>query len=533
LKTHADKTKNWPAYLLYSIVMIEGASVMAIELLGVKMIAPFYGTTLYVWAGVLTVTLAGLALGYFLGGRLAEKWSGYISAPIVMCIGGILVFTMPLSAEWIMTATDSLGIRLGSLIASAFFIMPPLICMGMISPIIIQALTKTLAHTGKVAGTVYALSTVSGIGMTLITGLYLLPELGIKSSVLLVSSLLCGIGLVSFVVWKKYILVVGTLALLLPLFLVAKKDKKSSSQLVWVKSRSEGILGQITVFDYLDTDSMVMRYMLINGIPQTYLMASQTPYSSWPYIHRLATMASAKPAGSRALLLGMAGGTLAMELKTLGFKTDIVEIDPRMPELAEQYFGFTPEAFQIYIDDGRHYLNTSSEQYDLVIIDVINGEVQPFHMFTQQALQRLKERCTEDALVIINFQGYLEGPNSMPVRSMMKTLDHIGFNLKLAHHLGSRDESGHGHGDIHIIAYLGDQKFDHMDFDKLNPCCKILAYDFSELFLDVPITFEDGYILDDNMPVFDKINLGIAEIWRKRKLRDYQQLADLGFPLFD
>lgn len=506
---------------------------MAIELLGVKMIAPFYGTTLYVWAGVLTVTLAGLALGYFLGGRLAEKWSGYISAPIVMCIGGILVFTMPLSAEWIMTATDSLGIRLGSLIASAFFIMPPLICMGMISPIIIQALTKTLAHTGKVAGTVYALSTVSGIGMTLITGLYLLPELGIKSSVLLVSSLLCGIGLVSFVVWKKYLLVVGALALLLPLFLVAKKDKKSPGQLVWVKSRSEGILGQITVFDYLDTDSMVMRYMLINGIPQTYLMASQTPYSSWPYIHRLATMASAKPAGSRALLVGMAGGTLAMELKTLGFKTDIVEIDPRMPELAEQYFGFTPEAFQIYIDDGRHFLNTNQDQYDLIIIDVLNGEVQPFHMFTKQALQKLKDRSSKDAMVIINFQGYLEGPNSLPTRSILKTLDDVGFNLKLAHHLGSRDESGHGHGDIHIIAYLGDQKFDHMDFDKLNPCCKILAYDFSELFLDVPITFEDGYILDDNVPVFDKINLGIAEIWRKRKLRDYQQLADLGFPLFD
>jgi len=533
LQASSVKLNTWSTYLLYTIVIIEGGSVMAIELLGVKMIAPFYGTTLYVWAGVLSVTLAGLALGYFLGGRIALKWSGYISAPLVMCAGGVLVFLMPLSAEWIMTETDTLGIRLGSLIASAIFIMPPLICMGMISPIIIQVLTKKVEHTGKIAGTVYALSTISGILMTLIAGLYLLPVWGIKSSVLLIASLLFGIALLSFIAWKKHGFGLGTIALLLLLLLVAKKDKKSASQMVWVKSRSEGILGQITVFDYLDAEEKVMRKMLINGIPQTYLMASQKPYSSWPYIHRLATMASAKPRGSKALIVGMAGGTLAMELKTLGFKTDIVEIDPRMPALAEQYFGFTPEGFQIFIDDGRHYLNTSRELYDLVIIDILNGEVQPFHMFTLQAFQKLKERCTEDAMVIINFQGYLHGVNSMPVRSILKTLDRIGFKLMLTDHLSSKDEDGNEHGDIHVIAYLGNQQFQDMDFDRLNPCCKILAYDFSELFLEVPISFDDGYILDDDVPNFDKLNLGIAEIWRKRKLRDFKQLSSLGFPLFD
>lgn len=533
MKPNKEKTIQWPAYLLYAIVMIEGASVMAIELLGVKMIAPFYGTTLYVWAGVLTVTLAGLALGYFAGGRIAPRANGFITAPLILFIGALLVLLMPHSSEWVMGATESLGIRLGSLVAALFFLMPPLICMGMISPIIIQLLTKNLTQTGQVAGLVYALSTVSGIGMTLATGLYLLPEWGIKSTVILVASLLGGIALLSLGVFKKFQMTAGALVILAGLYLASSQEKRFQSGIVWLKDRSEGILGQITVFDYLDSDRNVMRYMLINGIPQTYTMPKQNPYSSWPYIHRLATMGSAKPAGSKALLLGMAGGTLAMELKSMGFKTDIVEIDPRMPILAEKYFGFLPEGFNIYIDDGRHYLNTTSEIYDLVIIDVVNGEVQPYHMFTQQAIQRLREHCSPNALVVINFQGYLEGPKSMPARSILKTLAHAGFKLMLNSHLGSTDPDGYANGDIHLIAYLGEQSFEKMDFNRLNPCCKILAYNYSELFLEVPITFEDGYILDDDLPNFEKLNLASTEVWRKRKQQDFKQFSQLGFTLFN
>ncbi len=533
MKPSQTRISNLPVLLLYAIVMIEGGSVMAIELLGVKMMAPFYGTTLYVWAGVLTVTLAGLASGYFLGGRIANKWKGFLTAPLIMFLGAVLVLLMPFSSVWIMQSTDSLGIRLGSLLAALVFLMPPLICMGMISPIVIQMATRTIENTGKVAGMVYALSTVAGIVMTLTTGLYLLPEWGIKSTVILVASLLGGIACISFLAFKKMAYVVTGMVVLFGLVWVMKQEKKINSGIVWLKSRSEGIMGQISIMDYLDTDEHVMRYMLINGIPQTYAMTSQLPYSSWPYIHRLATMASSKPAGSRALLIGMAGGTLAMELKTMGFQTDIVEIDPRMPELAEKFFGFTPEGFQIFIDDGRHFLNTTQSQYDLVIIDVVNGEVQPFHMFTNQAITQLKNKCSENALVIVNFQGYLNGQKSLPLKSVMKTMSETGFNLKLYSHLGTKDDDGDPQGDLHIIAYLGKQNFETLDLNRLNPCCKIMAYTYEELFTDVPVSYEEGFVLDDDLPNLEKLNLASVELWRKRKQKDFNQFSSLGFTLFN
>jgi hypothetical protein len=120
----------------------------------------------------------------------------------------------------------------------------------------------------------------------------------------------------------------------------------------------------------------------------------------------------------------------------------------------------------------------------------------------------------------------------MPVRSILKTLDAVGFNLKMAYNMGSKDADGDPNGDVHVIAYLGDQHFDHMDFERLNPCCKILAYDFSELFLEVPITYTDGYILDDNVPNFDRLNLAMSELWRTRKQKDYDLFSSLGYSLF-
>lgn len=532
-KSPASVSPTWPLWLLYAIVMIEGGAVMGIELLGVKMMAPFYGTTLYVWAGVLTVTLAGLASGYFAGGRIASSFKGNLSAPVILFTGAVLVFLMPYTSLWIMESTNHLGIRMGSLVAALIFLMPPLICMGMISPIIIQLATSSLENTGKIAGMVYALSTLAGIIMTLVTGLYLLPEWGIKSTVLLIASLLGAISCISFLIFKKYVPLTGAAIVLVLLFVSQNRAKIFRSDIVWLKDRSEGILGQITVFDYLDSDKHTMRYMLINGIPQTYVMPQQNPISSWPYIHRLATMTSGKPKGARALLIGMAGGTLCMELKSMGFQTDIVEIDPRMPKLAEKYFGFNPEGFDIYIDDGRHYINTTEQQYDIVIIDVVNGEVQPYHMFTRQAFENLKKRCTKDAMVVVNFQGYLEGPKSLPIKSLMKTLTHVGFKLKMGYNMGSEDTDGDANGDVHLIAYLGEQDFEHNHFDRLNPCCKLLAYDVSEIFMEVPISYADGMVLEDDLPEFEKLNLAATELWRKKKQKDFMEFSKYGFTLYN
>ena len=509
---------------------------MGIELAGVKMIAPFYGTTLYVWASVLAVTLGGLALGYFLGGRIASSFSGLKSCPLVLFIGALLIAIMPVISVLSMVAFSDLGIRLGPLVSSLVFIMPPLICMGMISPIIIQLGTKEIKKSGKVAGTIYAVSTSGGIIMTLLAGFYLLPEWGIKNTVWLISTMIGCTSLIFYFLRRKY-LAIGicvVTGLFLYLVLDFKHTSNTSELQMEILHQSEGILGQVTVYDYTDNYDREMRSLLINGIPQSKVVKKYIPFSDWFYPHRLATLASIKPKNSSALLIGMAGGSLAMELKGMEFKTDIVEIDNRMPEIAEKYFGFTPEDVNIYIDDGRHYINNTRNIYDIVIIDVLSGEVQPYQLFTLEAFNNLKKIIHPDALVMINFQGAIDGPDGLAGRSLFKTLESAGFKIQYFFSVDDVEREYNRYGDVLIIASLKEQNFMYIDDQRLNLCCQILAFEHFELITEKKLDYNDGIVLRDDQPIFEKLNIPFNEDWRKRRILSYtEELAKNNFPIFN
>ena len=134
IKTHKGSTSEQLPFrrnLLLLVAFIEGGAVMAIELAGAKMVAPFYGTSLYVWASVLTVTLGGLTTGYFLGGWATYRYPAMKMLIGVLLAGTVLISIMPLLALKIMPATSSLGLRMGSLVSCTLFMFLPLVCTGM------------------------------------------------------------------------------------------------------------------------------------------------------------------------------------------------------------------------------------------------------------------------------------------------------------------------------------------------------------------------------------------------------------------
>ncbi len=508
--------------LIYFIAFIEGASVMSVELSGVKMIAPYYGSTLYVWASVLSVTLGGLALGYFLGGRIANQIDGSKSCPVILLTGALLIAFMPGISILVMPATDHFGIRIGSLISATLFIMPPLVFMGMISPVIIQLGLRELKNAGKLAGTIYTVSTTGGIIMTLLLGFYLLPEWGIKKTIMLTSSLLAFCSFVFFLYRKKYLpgIITGSVAFILSITLFKNpNENKLSGGILYQR---EGVLGQVEVYDYLDTLQRKMRTLLLDGVSQNLMVEKYKPFSSWSYPHRISTLASIKPVGSKALLIGLAGGNLAMELKGLGFILDAIEIDNRMPKIAEKYFGFDPAGINIIIDDGRHYINNTTSTYDLIVIDVVNGETQPNHIFTMEAFESLKKIINPDGLIMINFQGYLVGNKGLAGRSIFKTLENFGFQLNYF-----SSQKGDEDGDILFIASLEKQDFRNKEINdgRLNLCCQILGLqlEYSDLITDSAIDLNDAIILTDDKPIFEKLNISWTEEWRKKRIADYSR----------
>ncbi len=500
---------------LYLIAFIEGGSVMAIELAGAKMIAPFFGTSLYVWASVLAVTLGGLAAGYFAGGWATYRFSTMKILFWELLAGTLLIALMPFLAVRFMSITGGMGLRFGSLFSSFSFMFLPLLCMGMISPTLIQLQNRELKGTGKTAGTIYAISTIGGITMTLLMGFYFLPEWGIRISVFFSAILLGSMAALVVIIGRKYkaVSAIGTFILLI-LFLASAKTFSDANVAGKYLYRGEGILGQITVVE--TKTAPPIRTLFINQIPQTQVNPLDLPASLWKYPHRIAMIASMKPENSKALLIGLGGGNIAMELKMMGFSVDAIEYDKRMPELAEKYFGFEPDGIHVYVDDGRHFIRTTEQKYDLMVIDVLNGEIQPHHMFSKESFEEMKRILEPDGLLIINNQGFLLGEHGPGARSVYKTLSESGFKVK---YFFAGDEKNSG--DIHFIASPTDFTLSFAPPENINACCKNYPVDYPSLVSTIELIsaensldLNDAVLLTDDKPALESLYNYSNEEWR-------------------
>lgn len=179
---------------------------MAVELIGAKLIAPYYGNSLYVWAAVLSTTLGGLTIGYYTGGNISAKHPNQKTLIKIIGVSALLVLAMPTVSGVVMEATLGLELRTGIILSCILFLTPPLVAFGMVGPMVVRLLTDKVENVGRVAGTVYFISTLGGIITTFLFGFYLIPFWGLK-----MSSYLTG----------------GALVLLLLLFFVNTRNKPS------------------------------------------------------------------------------------------------------------------------------------------------------------------------------------------------------------------------------------------------------------------------------------------------------------------
>jgi spermidine synthase len=490
-----QKVSRIPRYLLI-VAFFEGGAVMAVELVGAKMIAPFYGNSLYVWTAVLATTLAGLAGGYFFGGYLSGKKNAERSLFIVLTISAIITALMPFTATKVMTATLGMGLKSGTVTSSLVFLFPPLFCFGMISPLIVRCLSTKIEMVGRAAGNVYAISTVGGIVFTFITGFYLIPGLGLKTSTYMMAALIAVFPAIYFLGRKRY---GPPTILLLAFFMVnafhgkALADKPSAERsYIRVMHRNDGVLGQIMVAD--DTLG-ASRSLFINNISQSFINV-KTGESKWKYVHRVATYASMKPAGSKVLLAGMGGGLLAQKLSLLGYELDVVDLDERMEKVSAEYFARTAK-MNVLTDDIRHYLHVARSKYDIIILDVSLGENQPSYVYTQEAFSSINRILKDDGLLFIHFPGILSGDAGLSVRSVGRTVESSGFTARL---IDTKPDVSKPSELLFVAAKGNIPSFANARVPETS-----LKYNFpldEKAFIDT-VSFSSGLLLSDDRPLMD------------------------------
>ena len=502
-----------PKWLL-AISFIEGGAVMGVELIGAKMIGPYFGASLYVWSAVLAVTLLGLTAGYYCGGIVSEKWPGQSTLFYLLAAGGLLTGIMPITAPPLMNMLLEQDFRIGAITSAFLFIFPPLLFYGMVSPFIVHMLTKQIRETGKKAGLVYAVSTLGGILFTFLIGFYVIPELGLRLGAVIISSIVLAVPVVCLATQRKTkrafaLLIVGILSAATQLS--AASGIAASSDVFQQLYSSSGLLGQVTVYDYKNTDT---RCVFINNVSQSYI-DNQTGRSQWLYIHRLAAYCSFKPIGSRTLIVGLAAGNLVNEMVGLGFEMDACDIDKRMAHVASTYFGMT-DRVSVTIDDARHFINVNKKTYDIIVLDISSGETQPTNLYTVEGFKKIKTLMAPDGILWIHYPTIYNGPEGLALKSIWKTAEASGLIVELV----DTDQELNGLSEYLIFCTRDGQSLENQSFERRDPYSDSFGFHLSaeEGILRKDLSNESGIIMTDDRPIMDKLHSPMATRHRKASI---------------
>ncbi len=397
------------AVLLLAVVLC-GAAVMEVEILGARVVGPWFGVSLFVWTSLITVTLLSLALGYWLGGRAADAGGTLARLGVLVAAAGGAVLAVPLLRGPVLKVSSGAGIRVGALLAAAALFGPALTLLGTVTPFAAKLLLQDLREAGRTVGKLSALSTLGSFAGTVATGFWIIPAFHVDTIAAGSAFVLLALagGCLAVSLRRPALLALPLPALLLLHAPPLAKVTLPSGTTAEVICRRGSFYGQISIVDYR-FGAAHTREMLIDGVIQGGVdMTSGESVYPYPYALEQAALASV-PGARTALVVGLGPASVPARLARYGLRGTVVEIDPEVVELSTAYFGFAPDSFAVVVGDGRRFLAATSERFDLVLLDAFSAENEPSHLFTQEAFRAVSRVLSPGGALVINLSGPLPG----------------------------------------------------------------------------------------------------------------------------
>lgn len=387
------------------IAFLGGASVMALEITGSRVLAPYLGTSVFVWTNLIGVIMASLSLGYWWGGRMADQHPTFQRLAIILALaatfsGITAVWQQPVLA-WLESA--GLELRLSALAATLLLFAPASTLLGMVTPFVARLKLDSLTTAGSEVGRLYAISTAGSIAGTFAAGYFLL---GMMGSSRILYGIAATIGVLSFVaagsIWVR-----ERSALLVMLVLAAMLAEYERAG--WAKA---GVLDfdtayqRVFVIDTVEPESgrpvRLLRAEQSNTQSAIYLDSTELVGDYLQCFHRATAN---HPSLNRVLMIGAAG--YAFPSFQLEFypelQVDVVEIDPAMTDLAQRYFRLKPNPRLNTIHaDGRIYVSQTEHLYDAILIDAFQTRTPPFQLLTVEFARKLNARLQPGGIVVLN-----------------------------------------------------------------------------------------------------------------------------------
>ncbi len=436
---------------LFFAVFVSGAVLLGVEIASSRVLAPFFGNSLYVWGALIGVVLTGLAIGYWIGGVLADRWPSIRLLLGVMALGALLVLAIPFVDErvlrWVVEWDP--GARLNPLVAATILFGPASVVLAAVTPVAVRIATHSMLTLGRTAGRLFAVSTVGSIVGTFATAFVLIPELGTDQLLALGAAVL--LGGTALVAAARTLPIVGVAALAAaaaaaalssslapeqggtlsaaaaenysPVYRLREGSVVGSADYAAegfdVRYRKDSAYHSIAV-----VDDETSRYLRFDSSFQSAMELDQPFVTPFEYVDYLSLVHAYRPSARNVLFVGLGGGSAPKRLwrDFPEVRMQAVEIDPEVVDVARRWFALpNSPRLAVEVEDGRRYLVKDERRWDAIVLDAYYADSLPFHLATQEFLQLAQERLAPGGILVANIIGALEGENSKLFRSFYKT----------------------------------------------------------------------------------------------------------------
>jgi spermidine synthase len=408
--------------LLQLTVFVCGAVLLGLEIVGSRVLAPYFGSSIFVWGSLISTFLAGLTIGYSLGGFLADRRPRLLAMAVLILIAGVLVVILPVVHPMVnrFIAGVDFGPRLNPLLATLCLFFLPSVFMGTVSPYAIKLAASSLATIGNTAGLIYAISTAGSIVGALLTAFYLIQMIGVRSILYSLGTTLMALALLLIImnrattgrlrkhvmVWGIFGMVCSALPALAAISILYEKDSLYHHIIV--------------------TDDDGMRTLRFDRLRQSALDLKDPHRMVFHYTQYLHLAMVFHDHPQRALFIGLGGGSAPRRFHR-DYPTlliDVAELDPEVVSVAKRYFMFQEDdRMKVQAVDGRIFLQKTPQQYDMIVLDAYYADAIPFHLTTREFLAELKAKLSPTGIVVSNVIGSVRGADSKLFRSILKTLE--------------------------------------------------------------------------------------------------------------
>jgi len=417
------------SWLVILLVFVSGGVSLGVEMAASRLLAPYFGTSLFVWANLIGLILLYLTVGYYVGGRLADRFPRPTVLYGITALASLLVALIPPLSRpilhWSLSAfaTYSVGVFYGSLVSVILLFLLPMVLLGCVSPFAIRLSVDQVGKSGRIAGLLYAISTAGSILGTFLPVLVLIPNYGTAMTFIIMAAALLLVSIIGLLFSVKpqqkspaekarFLSIV----LLLPLggaFLASQGNIKPASGIddngnIGGKLLEEHESGYnyIQVVQVGEETQLILNEGL--GVHSIYNPKRVTTEGGGPWDYFLIAPffnnSFSPDQVKKVCIIGLGGGTSARGFSE-AYKSvaiDGVEIDQKIVDMGEKYFHLGETNTNVIVQDGRYFLESTTNKYDVIGIDAYQQPYIPFQLTSTEFFSTVRSHLTPNGVAVIN-----------------------------------------------------------------------------------------------------------------------------------